>query len=115
MVQVHACLGAPVEDIGCQGALDQRQEPGRGVEPIQVGEQVLQGFESGSVLALLIQAVHVLKSCLAQELLADLEQVGQLDPVDSTRLVAAVPRQARVQGLAEHARTLHGLFGISLG
>ena len=125
MVQVHACLGAPVEYVGCQGALDERQDPGRGVEPVEIGEEVLQGLESGRVLALFIHAIHVLESRLAQELLANLEQwlgqqiVGQQDLIhklliallaDGHLLVEGAPGLAKTRAIKQMAEGIEGDF-----
>jgi len=55
VVQVHAGLGAPVEDVGRQHALDERGEAGARGRRVQLAQQVWQHRQRGRVLALLVQ------------------------------------------------------------
>mmetsp|Transcript_8753 Transcript_8753/g.24981 ORF Transcript_8753/g.24981 Transcript_8753/m.24981 type:complete len:209 (-) Transcript_8753:1852-2478(-) len=50
LIQLHAGLASPIEDVSGQHALDQRKEPGRFIHRIQLCEEIGQHFQGGLVL-----------------------------------------------------------------
>lgn len=55
MVELHAGLGAPVEDVGGQRALHERQEALAGRAAVQLAQKVRQHLQRGAVLALFVR------------------------------------------------------------